>query len=77
MVGAPVRTVPTLQSSCRHHDAKEDHSNSTVYVRVVDVVERQQLLGHGVYEIIAPFRPKPFRALLYKRNLFAGQGPWS
>jgi hypothetical protein len=64
-------------SSCRHRDANEDRSNSVAHVRVGDVVERQQLLGHGGYEIIAPFRPKPFRALLYERDLFAGQGSWS
>jgi hypothetical protein len=48
-----------------------------VHVRVGDGVELQQLVDHGVYEIIAPFRPKSFRAVLYECDLFVGQGPWS
>ena len=43
-----------------------------VHVRVGDVVEQQQLVGHGVYETIVPSRRKPFRALLYERELLAG-----
>jgi len=39
--------------------------------------ERQQLVGHGVYETTVPFRRKPFRALLYERELFDGQGQWA
>ena len=71
------RGLARLRSSCRHHDAKEDHSNSTVYVRIGDVVEQQQFVDYSVYETIVPFRRKPFRALLYERDLFAGQSPWS
>ena len=48
-----------------------------VHVRVGDVVEQQRLIDHSVYETIAPFRRNPFRALLYERELFVGQGQWS
>ena len=46
-----------------------------VHVRVGDVVEQQQLVGHGVYEAIMPLRRNPFRALLYEAQVARGTRP--
>ena len=54
----------------RPSSASGAHSGPAVG-RNCGVVEQQQLVGHGVYETIVPSRRKPFRALLYERELFA------